>query len=289
LRDGPARDRYWHWGVDGVPERCRRVLDRFGELWVATDFACHATRRFTDTPTFRFTPAADVALERRWQRAEFSLPDDVFLFLHRFDSRFTAERSNPAAVIRAFRHAFPNGSERAGLVMKCCHVHARPEELGSLVALAQRDPRIVFIDRLLTDKPLLGLQSVCDAYISLHRAKALDLGIARSMALGKPVIATAYSGNLDFMTGENGCLVDYALIPVKPGEYFAYEPGLRWASADIDQAAGYMQRLVADDAWRQRIGEQARAHVTAHFDRRIAADAIRRRLLALSPHVPGGT
>ncbi len=34
--------------------------------------------------------------------------------------------------------------------------------------------------------------------------------MAEAMALGKPVVATGYSGNLHFMTPENSYLVDYA-------------------------------------------------------------------------------
>ena len=39
----------------------------------------------------------------------------------------------------------------------------------------------------------------CDCYVSLHRSEGLGLTMAEAMYFGKPVIATAYSGNLDFM------------------------------------------------------------------------------------------
>jgi hypothetical protein len=81
------------------------------------------------------------------------------------------------------------------------------------------------LDRVLSNADVFGLQRVCDAYVSLHRSEGLGLGMAECMAQGKPVIATAYSGNLEFMTESNSCLVDYALVPVRPGEYIDYEPG----------------------------------------------------------------
>jgi glycosyltransferase involved in cell wall biosynthesis len=101
------------------------------------------------------------------------------------------------------------------------------------------------------------------------------------MALGKPVIATAYSGNLEFMTPQNSCLVDYTLIPVKPGDYIDYDPGWRWADADVDQAAGYMQRIVEDDAYRNRVGNRARLDMAADFNHQVVARAIRARLAEL--------
>lgn len=45
-----------------------------------------------------------------------------------------------------------------------------------------------------------------DCYTSLHRSEGFGLRMAEAMALGKPTIATAYSGNLDFMTAENSYL-----------------------------------------------------------------------------------
>ena len=52
----------------------------------------------------------------------------------------------------------------------------------------------------------------CDAYASLHRAEGFGLTIADAMALGKPVVATGYSGNLEFMTDANGYLVPSTLV-----------------------------------------------------------------------------
>ena len=59
--------------------------------------------------------------------------------------------------------------------------------------------------------------AACDCYVSLHRSEGLGLTMAEAMALGKPVIATVYSGNLQFMTPENSHLVDYQLGAVPAG------------------------------------------------------------------------
>jgi glycosyltransferase involved in cell wall biosynthesis len=94
------------------------------------------------------------------------------------------------------------------------------------------------------------------------------------MLLGKPVIATNYSGNTDFMTSSNSCPVDYSLVAVKPGEY-PYGEGQVWADADVDHAAWYMRRLAEDRAYRERIGAAARATMFRDF----SAEATGRRFL----------
>jgi glycosyltransferase involved in cell wall biosynthesis len=106
--------------------------------------------------------------------------------------------------------------------------------------------------------------------------------MAECMAQGKPVIATAYSGNLEFMTPDNSCLVDYSLVPVRPGDYIDHEPGWQWAEADVEHAASYMRRLVGDPAYRAGISEQAKSDITGRYGNEAVARSLRGRLSALA-------
>ena len=69
-----------------------------------------------------------------------------------------------------------------------------------------------------------ALLAACDCYVSLHRAEGLGLTLAEAMALGKPAIATGYSGNRHFMTDENSFLVGYRLTSVSD-DCGPYPPG----------------------------------------------------------------
>jgi glycosyltransferase involved in cell wall biosynthesis/DNA-binding beta-propeller fold protein YncE len=287
---GQLNDRYvigyWYWEIDAFPNKWRAALDRVDEIWVATDFVRNVIQSATKKPVHKIPHAIDVALSRLYCRAEFSLPERPFLFLFSFDFGSFAERKNPWAAIAAFQRAFPRRHSHVGIVIKCSQGYMYPEKFNSLRALSLDDPRIIIVDRLLSREDVYGLQSVCDAYVSLHRSEGLGLGMAECMALGKPVIATAYSGNLEFMTSDNSCLVGSTLIPVKPGEFIDYEPGWHWADADAEQAAGYMRRIVEDQAFRRQIGDRARFDMALNFSHDVAARAIRSRLSALSEAAP---
>lgn len=280
---------YWYWEIDAFPEKWRYALDLVDEIWVATDFVGNVMRRATDRPVTKIPHAIDIVLPRTYLRAEFSLPEDKFLFLFTFDFGSYAERKNPAAVIRAFQRAFPKTADNVGLVIKCAQGYKYPEKLAVLREYAAEDPRILLLDRLLSREAAYGLQSVCDAYVSLHRSEGLGLGMAECMAQGKPVIATAYSGNLEFMTADNSCLVDYSLIPVRRGDYIDYEPGWHWADADIDHAAYYMRRLLEDPVYRTRLSRRAKADMAARYGHEAVARALRGRLSTFSAQDRPGT
>jgi glycosyltransferase involved in cell wall biosynthesis len=102
------------------------------------------------------------------------------------------------------------------------------------------------------------------------------------MHLGKPVIVTNYSGNVDFTRPDNSLLVDYKLIPVGP-RCAPYDPASLWADADVEQAAAYMTRVVEDAALRASISDAGRSLVQAIFSPEAVGQAMRKRLEALSP------
>ena len=95
------------------------------------------------------------------------------------------------------------------------------------------------------DRPeALGLIQACDAYVSLHRAEGFGRTLAEAMLFGKPVVATAYSGNTDFMPAHLAFPVKCHLVPVPKGAYqwVASEDGATWAEVDIQDAAIQMAK-----------------------------------------------
>src|SRR5512136_3068638 len=100
--------------------------------------------------------------------------------------------------------------------------------------------RVIVIWKVFSDNEMRNLIRCCDCFVSLHRSEGFGLGMAEAMYMGKPVIATAYSGNLAFMNESISCLVDYKLIPVEEGQY-PFPKGQVWADPDLDQAAYFVQ------------------------------------------------
>jgi hypothetical protein len=125
-----------------------------------------------------------------------------------------------------------------------------------------------------------SLMNAADCYVSLHRAEGFGYTLAEAMWLGKPVIATGYSGNVDFMTPENSFLVDHRLVPIGPGND-PYPPDGVWAQPDVDHAARLMRQVFDDpEAARQR-GRRAAEDVRASHGPKAAGRAMADRLRVL--------
>jgi glycosyltransferase involved in cell wall biosynthesis len=255
---------FWFWELAHFPEAWDSSLDLVDEVWVAADFVGKSVAAATSKPVRVVRMAVDATPSRTYRRAEFGLPDDRFTFLFTFDFGSFAERKNPRGLIGAFRAAFPGGSEPVALVIKTTNGKRKADELDALVESAKGDPRIQVLDRFLSRDELFGLESVVDSYISLHRSEGFGLGLAESMSLGKPVIATAYSGNMEFMDATNSCLVGYSLIPVAPHEY-PFSDGQLWAEPDLDQAAFHMRRVADEPAYAAELGRRAQEHMAREF------------------------
>jgi hypothetical protein len=100
--------------------------------------------------------------------------------------------------------------------------------------------------------------------------------MAEAMFLGKPVIATGYSGNMDFMTKANSYLIDYRMIEVGVRQY-AYDCAASWASPHVDHAGALMRHVFENPAEAAARGRKAQADITTkHSTAAVAAKILDR-------------
>jgi glycosyltransferase involved in cell wall biosynthesis len=232
---------YWFWEVEQFPVSMHPAFDVVDEVWAATDFVANAVRAAGQRPVFTIPlPVPVPRFPPSITRARLGLPDG-FMFLFMFDLLSVMERKNPLGLIRAFTQAFAP-DEGPVLVLKTINGDRCLPDLELLRAAARDRSDIVVVDAYYTPEEKDALIGLSDCYVSLHRSEGLGLTMAEAMAVGKPVIATGYSGNLHFMKPETSYLVDYALSRV-PSGCDPYPVGAPWASPDLDQAAGFMREV----------------------------------------------
>jgi glycosyltransferase involved in cell wall biosynthesis len=268
---------YWFWELGHFPKDWRYALPLIDEIWVNSEFNA-STMRQVHKRVIKIPFAVEFELPAaQFTRTYFDLPKDEFLFVCSFDFHSSIHRKNPHAVIDAFLIAFTNQLSSVCLVIKSTHGDVYPQELAALKAYAKNDSRIIFIDQALTTEQVRGLLQCADCYVSLHRSEGLGMGMAESMYLGKPVIATAYSGNLEFMNSSNACLVDYQLIDVGLGQYPNAQNQV-WAQADVETASCAMQDMITKPVWRDSLAAQARQDMLERHSFKVMGNAIALRL-----------
>lgn len=196
-------------------------------------------------------------------RTRFGLPSESVIFVTSFDPNSDPERKNPFASLSAFLMAFPKEGG-ATLVIKVNNARLDGKlhpAITRLHDLCRAHAHIRILDDMLSYQDVLCLYASCDAFISLHRSEGLGLGLMEAMALGKPVIATAWSGNMSFMNHTNSCLVGYELIPVRADLSVYSQRNLGksayWAEPSIEHAAAWMQELTHNASLREDIGRRA--------------------------------
>ncbi|WP_257389616.1 glycosyltransferase, partial [Tahibacter caeni] len=246
----------WFWELERFPPRWSDAFALVDEIWVLSDFVRAAVAACTDKPVHVIPLAVQQPTRPPLPRAALDLPDEAFVVLASFDFNSWITRKNPQAAIAAFRAAFPPERRDVRLVLKTINGQRLPAPLHQLTEAAAGDDRILLRDGFLDRDGMWSLQAACDVYLSLHRSEGFGLGLAECMALGKPVVATAYSGNLQFMDADNSCLVPYRLVPVDEGEYPDWR-GQHWAEPDVTAAAAQLRRLADDPAAARRLGAAA--------------------------------
>lgn len=267
----------WFWELERFPERWRGAFELVDEIWVLSRFVRDAVAACTDKPVIVMPLAPPPPSRPPLPRSLLGLPDDEFVLLTSFDFNSWMTRKNPQAAIAAFRAAFPPPRRDVRLLLKTINGQRQPQALNALREAIAGDERIELRDGFLDRNGMSALQACCDAYLSLHRAEGFGLHMVECMMLGKPVVATAYSGNLQFMREADGCLVPYTLIDVGPNEYPDWR-GQRWAEPDIDAAAGHLRRLADDPGYAHALGQAARRRLLSDFGPAASTAAIRARL-----------
>lgn len=266
---------YWAWELPRLPKVWQPGLRFVHEIWVPSTFTRDAVAAATELPVHVVPHPLPKMPVTPGMRAKLGLPEDALVVLNVFHLGSAFSRKNPLAAIAAFRMAFGDAHDRvlAIKVIDNGSAQGARRELDAAIAGAGN---IRLIEGMLPEADMAGLMQASDIVISLHRSEGFGLVPAQAMALGRPVVATGWSGNLDFMNEANSALVRYSLIPVRDPDGAFDAADQSWADADVAHAADWLRRLADDKDLRHRLGAAAATHVNAllspeKFASRVAA------------------
>jgi glycosyltransferase involved in cell wall biosynthesis len=271
---------FWAWELAKWPALWEPVLEMVDEVWAPSKFIQDCLKSATDKPVVHMPLCVELPPFQKLPRSRFGLPEGSCLFLFAFDFNSYIERKNPFAAIRAFKSAFPAGTESAGLVVKVMKADETSIRWREMMDLIGGDARIHVINEVMSRGEVLALIDACDCFVSLHRSEGFGRGPAEAMYLGKPVIVTAYSGNMDFTRAGASLLVDYKLIPVGAGDYVFGEDQV-WADVDVEQAASQMRHVHQGSSGIAEIAARGQSIIRTEFSNGAIGLNMERRLAEL--------
>lgn len=274
---------YPAWELSRYPEVWARELEHYDEVWAASSYSGAAFRECVRRPVNVLPLPCHPVISRPYSRRHFGISETAYVFVFFFDLTSHIERKNPFALLDAMgrvRAARPFAEFQ--VVLKLGNPSADPAAGARFKAALEPHCRhALLIDGVLDGDEVKSLVRLGDAFVSLHRAEGFGFGPGEAMYFGKPVVATAFSGNMEYMTPETAMLVDYKLISVQEGQY-PHAAGQVWADPDVEQAAAHMVRLLDDPDAGRALGARASAHVRTHFSRRSCGLRYAARLAELS-------
>lgn len=272
-RQGGRRVGYWFWELEAFPTTYERSFEVLDEIWVSSEFNRVSIAQHTDKPV-RIVPLpiAIPDAPTRYTRRHFGLPQDKTIFLANFDYLSVMARKNPLGAIRAYTDAF-GPDDGACLVVKSINGHLKPLERERVRLAANGRSDILFYDQYMTSNEMRALTELVDCYVSVHRSEGFGLNLADAMALGTPVIATGYSGNLAFMTKDTSFLIPHKLVKVGPGAG-PYDPEAVWAEPHLTAASKAMRTVFDKPSVAQAVADRARRHIEQFSVRSVAAGIV---------------
>ncbi len=277
-RPGVRRVAVWYWELEEVPAAWHDRGRDVDEVWAPTRFIADALR-VLGKPVYPMLPAVRLPAFTARPKASFGLSPDRYTFLFVFDMNSRLPRKNPVSLVRAFRQAFRR-DEPVELAIKVSPQGEFYADWWRELRAAAHDAGVRLIDKNLSRDELLALMNAADAYASLHRSEGFGLTMAEAMLLGKPTIATGYSGNLDFMTPENSYLVDYERAVIED-DTPPYPKGCVWAEPSVAHAAELLRRVFDRPAEAREKGERARTELLELLSPAAAGARMKARLDAI--------
>lgn len=271
----------WHWELAAFRPDWFGYFGAADEIWTTSAFVYESVAAIAPVPVHKVPlPIVPLpsSLSAKTARERFDIPHGAFVFLTVFDVGSTSARKNPMAVVKAFRQAFEHNDEAFLVVKFHSQENFEPNLMRELFRSISGLGNVILISERLSEFEMTLLRAASDCLVSAHRSEGFGLNIGEFMALGKPVVATNYSGNLEFFSSDVGYPVDYRLVEIE-SRAGPYLPGYVWAEPDFASLVGQLKL-----AYEERADETRRKAAMARaeqFSPCAIGEVITSRLLTL--------
>ncbi len=270
----------WAWELAAFRPDWFECFGAVDEVWSNSAFEVEAIAAVAPVPVRKVRlPVLAQSAGREAGRAAFGVPEGHVVFLVAFDVGSTSARKNPLLAVEAFREAF--GPDEPVFLLVKFHSSSLEPQVTREVSLALRGmTNVLVVAERVSEAEMALLRAAVDCYVSAHRAEGYGLNIAEFLALGRPVIATGYSGNCEFLDERTGYPIGYHLAEVGT-QVGPYLPHYVWAEPDRAALIAAMRRVVAEPAEAAARAAAGAARMAELFGPAVIGHEVAARLAAL--------
>jgi glycosyltransferase involved in cell wall biosynthesis len=256
LLHGKIVNGYCTWETNRLPKEWVRCINGYvNEVWCPSTYNKRSFEESGVIKPVRIVPHI-------WLPQPLPNPDNVRLVskidgVLKKDGRYTFytigemnARKGIGDTIYAFCKAFKS-TDPVRLILKVHYKGYGAENKGRCEEMIEEElnkyplhPPVICLLENMSPSELLGLHSIGDCYVGLTKAEGFGLTIFDAYNYKKKVIATGYSGHLDFLGRDYEGLVSYKLGPVSGMTSFSanYTEEQMWAYPDLDHAIDLMKK-----------------------------------------------
>jgi len=243
------------WETDTLPAKYIAPLNSAREVWVPCTYNVEHFSRQLNVPVVQIPHPVPVCYTTETFQpqinAGLNLSPDDFVFV---STATWQERKNLQSVIEAFLRAFAH-EKRAYLVIKTRFAFVDEKAASAQISeaisragtgLDEAVARIRICAANWSEDLMTALAHRANCYVSLHRGEGWCYPLFEAACNGIPVIATAYSGPMDFLDRSFHNLVDFQLVSPKAQWTAGWNPftsDMLWADPDVEQAAQLMRSV----------------------------------------------
>lgn len=268
---------YWAWEFPEIPDEALKILSLFDELWVPTNFCTEIFALHSNVPVIRIPhPVEAFSINNLFNKNDYGINKDAFIYLTMFDSDSTFERKNPLDTIKAFKSSFNENDLNCFLIIKTHNFNKNLHIKDIIYKEIGNHKNIIVIDEKMSYDKLHSLIQQCNVLLSLHAAEGFGLTIAEAMSYGKIAIATGYSGNLDFMNVNNSMLLKYKITEIQ-NEHGIIKKGFKIAKPCLNNAIESI-KYVYSNYDKLDFGTNAKAYIENELNKNIIGSKISDRL-----------
>ena len=254
---------------DGWAERCQAM----DEVWFPASF-------FGDVLARAGVEDSKMRVMGRGLDADLYRPDATpleipqtrgFNFLSVFDWH---DRKAPDLLLRAYLTEF-RADEDVALIVKTYQINSGTMDLEAEIAefierrmgmTLEQTPPIILLNGFLPNVEMPRLYAAANAFVLPTRGEGFG-PFMEPMACGCPVIATRWSGQLDYLNDENSFLVDLdGVVPVPSDVDIEMFAGHCWAAPSLDHLRKQMREVFENPTETKRRAERGCREIREQFN-----------------------